>query len=346
MVSTGNTIAVFRTTMRAIFGCRKKDAQKPPSTISTPTSTAPTADVTLSCRFSSLQPPSPFKNATSCEVSSDKQDGSVISSRFRNDDLAGQAEEVRKGGNTKQEAFNAQHNYTRNIAITRHLLDVSTYSNQSTATDTSQCATAQWQLKLSPNWTEYVLVYLRLEYGTLILAQLSEELDPYIDFYQVLGHYQGIVVHFKDQKYQYWFLQQVNRVIGIQLVLSSPEWLYSVTNHEIINAFKEYSFQLVKYKKPQLMKRQKQVISLYGIPSFIPKRSLIEIFRQLGELISFRFAPTGPSTRFHVVKLQYAQREDRVNIGEGIKKLIEELKCKVVFKIKINNLPQQTPQSK
>lgn len=337
MVSTSKTIAVFRTTMRAIFGRRKKDANHTPLTSSSSSTMGPatTSNFTTD-RFPSLQPNCELKT-TNCEIDHEAAKTyakSVVRLKCQFNQSTTQEGENGEGRCTTSATTEVSNGYTRSIRITSTLLDVMAFGTDS---DSTPLFTSQMELTLNALWTEYVLIYSRLGYGLSILAQLLDEVTPYINFFQVIGDNQGLVIHFRDAKYQYWFLQLISRVFGIQLVLTSPEWFYTLSNYEIINAFKEYNLQLIKYRKLYLINIQRQVILVYGIPLFIPKKLLIDEFRKFGELISFSFAPTGPLTRFHVIKLQYSKKDDRANISKEIKKIVSNLKFKVVLKVRIKS---------
>ncbi|CCG21270.1 hypothetical protein CORT_0A08860 [Candida orthopsilosis Co 90-125] len=337
MVSTGNTVSVFRTTMKAIFG-RRRDSNNSPLTTTTTSSPAPTPNVTLNRRFSSLQPTSQSRGATNNDISNVPpllRHHSYTLPEFNGSSLCTEEEENEEEKCTNVAASDLPNSYTRNIIITRRLLDVMFPMNRLPNSDCPPFRKSQWQLVLNPRWTEYVLIYARLEYGLSILTQLINELKPYIDYYHILDLNQGILLHFKNMRYQYWILHLVNPVIGIQLVMSSPTWFHTVTNYDIISASREYNLQMVKYEKLPLTRVQRQVIKVYGISSFVPKKLLIEEFRKLGKLISFNFAPTGPLTRFHVVKLQYSKEDDKERISEEIKKNVGDMKCKLVLKVGI-----------
>ncbi|KAI5970429.1 hypothetical protein CANMA_000480 [Candida margitis] len=340
MVSTGATAAVFRTTMRVIFGNRG-DSNGPLTTMSTSSQTT-TPSATANRLMSSLQPTSQSGKTTNFEANnttSVNQHNRYIHSRNYSSRLytrdGGEGEEEGTGTLARQVTVDFPDSYTRNIIISHNLLDITGPANTISDDHGSSTRTNQWQLVLNPKWTEYVLVYCRLEYGLSVLTQLLEELKPYIEYYQVLNSNQGILVHLKGKNLQYRLLQLSSQVIGFQFVISSPSWFYTVTNYDIINLSREYNLQVIKYKKIQSTKHQMQVISLYGIPSFVPKELLIDEFRQLGKLVSFKFAPTGPSTRFHVVQLQYSKSDHKTQISENIRKIVGSMKCKIVFRLKV-----------
>lgn len=334
MVTTGNTVTVFRTTIKAIFGRRRDTNCSPLTTVST-TSPDSMAQGSSNHQSLNLQPNTQVRGLDRNEANGFTSFiRSILKTnlRCRSKSTYFSEEENEQARCLKSATTDFPNNYTKYVTATRHLLDVLAPADPNGRSCSPVWDTCYWQLTLNPEWTEYVIIYSRLEYGLSILTELLDELKPHLNYYQILNLNQGILMHFIDMSYQYWLLQLINQVIGIQLVLSSPTWLYTIANSNIIDAHRAYNLQMVKVR---LSKDRKPIIKLYGIPLYIPKKHLVNEFRKLGKLVSYKFAPTGPFTKFHVVQLQYSQKDDRTRIAKDIQKIIKGMKCKVVLKFRV-----------
>lgn len=160
-----------------------------------------------------------------------------------------------------------------------------------------------WNLELIPQYKVYLLIYVRLENGQYLLNQLYKEINSYIDYYQELDQ-SAILIHAKYPSFHYSMLKLTAPIFGIQMVVSNGEWLYLVHNYNLIKIFAEMNLQLTKFVP---LKYPRIIITVLGIPTKIHRIQLIQFFKSIGNLVSYNFAPTCNTTKFHVIYLQYSR---------------------------------------
>lgn len=160
-----------------------------------------------------------------------------------------------------------------------------------------------WNLELLPQYKVYLLIYVRLENGQYLLNQLYKDINSYIDYYQELDQ-SAILIHSKYPSFHYSMLKLIAPIFGIQMVVSNGEWLYLVHNYNLIKIFAEMNLQLTKFVP---LKYPRIIITVLGIPTKIHRIQLIQFFKNIGNLVSYNFAPTCKTTKFHVIYLQYSR---------------------------------------
>ena len=160
-----------------------------------------------------------------------------------------------------------------------------------------------WNLELIPQYKVYLLIYVRLENGQYLLNQLYKDINSYIDYYQELDQ-SAILIHSKYPSFHYSMLKLIAPIFGIQMVVSNGEWLYLVHNYNLIKIFAEMNLQLTKFVP---LKYPRIIITVLGIPTKIHRIQLIQFFKSIGNLVSYNFAPTCNTTKFHVIYLQYSR---------------------------------------
>ncbi|KAI5959005.1 uncharacterized protein KGF55_005659 [Candida pseudojiufengensis] len=186
---------------------------------------------------------------------------------------------------------------------------------------------------------------------------------------------QAILLHFKDEKMSFSFMKLNSLIFGIRLIISIPKEnlknlniqieitnfppihfkngnevfkVLTFENFEIIKFLKEYNLQILKinnnnFKFNLLPLNFEKIyprfyITIYGISSLIPKQNLISIFRRLGDLISFSFAPVGLLTKYHIINLQYSRFINKFNLIYNINSIFKNYKIKIKVKV---NFPKQ-----
>ncbi|RCK67313.1 hypothetical protein Cantr_03112 [Candida viswanathii] len=174
--------------------------------------------------------------------------------------------------------------------------------------------TCTWPLRLLPQYKVYLLIYVRLENGQELLNQLYRDIHSCIDYYQPLD--QGaILIHSKQPAFHYSMLKLTAPVFGIQMVVSNGDWLYLVHNYSLIRAFAEMNLQMVKFVP---LKYPRIIITVLGILTRVRRVQLVRFFKRIEKLVSYKFAPIGRTTKFHVIYLQYSRF---LNISEITSKI-------------------------
>lgn len=189
-----------------------------------------------------------------------------------------------------------------------------------------------WKLEILPQFRVYLLIYVRLENGQYLLNQLIKDINSYIDYYQELDQ-SAILIHFKHPSFHYSMLKLTAPIFGIQMIVTNGEWLYLVHNYNLIKAFAEMNLQLTKYIP---LNYPRIIIKVLGIPTKIHQFLLIKFFESIEKLVSYRFAPVGKTTKFHVVYLQYSRF---LNTSEIVKKIQNYYKS-IKFLLRHDNLLQ------
>ncbi|CAK9435391.1 uncharacterized protein LODBEIA_P01180 [Lodderomyces beijingensis] len=242
--------------------------------------------------------------------------------------------------------------YTRQIQLTYPQFDVLN----------SPQYTSQLSLKLHTRKHNYILVFPRLSSGVSLMQKIRVEVRPFTDSIQVLDATGALLCHFRNEKRGFSMFANlgVTPLLGVYFLFSNSggnggnsagcvKW---IKGNEFCLMQREFKLQMVQFfdlrrwmDAKRKMAKKKAVVVVYGISTVLPAEIVINMFKSLGKLVSFQFAPSGKLTRFHVLYLQYSIHVDVAAVVKSINAMSGGITTEIRQSLLVNH-KSQAPSKK
>lgn len=173
----------------------------------------------------------------------------------------------------------------------------------------------KWVLRPLVCWNKYILIYVKLQHAKSVLDKLVKDIHHQIDYSQQVNG-GAILVHCKDDTFLVRLLRMNSPIFGILFIILRKNGAFDVYNSkDVVPFLNEINMRLVRLARPY----PRVVFYIWGVSATIPQRELLAYFKRIGKLISWRFAPIGKDTKYHVIQLQYSRFLRIMHIKDLIK---------------------------